>query len=388
MNYEKLISEFQTPFYAFDLAKIRERIDFIKSALPKHIDICYAVKANTFVIAEAEKAVHRLEVCSPGEFEICESAEVPMEKIVLSGVYKTPEFIDSVIARYDNVGIYTVESIRQYELLKSLSKKHNRKINILVRINSKNQFGVSEDELESIIRDNTDDLINIKGIQYFSSTQKSSYKKLKREFTYLLELIEKIEIKYDFIIEELEYGTGSPVIYFEEESFDEAEYFNQLSQLLNDLPDRLKITLEIGRSIAAQCGSYFSSVVDSKTNKAGNFAIIDGGMNHLVYFGQSMAMKHPFFEVYPKRSNENASEWNICGSLCTVNDIIVKALPIANLNVDDVIVFKNTGAYCMCEGISLFLSRELPAVILVDKDEARLVRNHFKTSELNKPMNY
>ncbi len=388
MNYEKLTGEFKTPFYAFDLSVLRKRLEFIKSSLPRHIDICYAVKANTFIIAEAEKAVSRLEVCSPGEFEICEAAGVPMEKIVLSGVYKTPEFIDRVMAQYDNVGIYTVESVRQYELLKTLAEKYGREINILVRVNSKSQFGVSEEELEAVIGDDERDLIHINGIQYFSSTQKSSYKKLKREFAYLTELIEKIEEKYNFTVEELEYGTGSPVIYFEEESFDEAEYFTQLSQLLCQLPDKLKITLEMGRSIAACCGSYFSSVVDAKTNKAGNFAIIDGGMNHLVYFGQSMAMKHPFFEVYPKRDNNNTAEWNICGSLCTVNDIIVKALPISNLDIGDVLVFKNTGAYCMCEGISLFLSRELPAVILVDENEASLVRNHFKTSELNKPNNY
>lgn len=387
MNYEKLISEFKTPFYAFDLSVLRQRIKFIKGSLPENINICYAVKANTFVIKEAEKSVQRLEVCSPGEFEICEVLGVPMDKIVLSGVYKTPEFIDRVMASYDNVGIYTVESVRQYELLKSLSQKYNRKINILVRINSKSQFGVSEAELEAIISDEQS-LIHISGIQYFSSTQKSSYKKLKREFTYLTELIEKIEEKYNFTVEELEYGTGSPVIYFEEESFDETEYFTQLSQLLCEMPDRLKITLEMGRSIAACCGSYFSGVVDAKTNKAGNFAVIDGGMNHLVYFGQSMAMKHPFFEIYPKRNYDNTELWNICGSLCTVNDIIVKALPIANLDIGDVLVFKNTGAYCMCEGISLFLSRELPAVLLVDNDKVQLVRNHFKTSELNKPNNY
>lgn len=385
MNYEKLINEFPTPFYAFDLDILRKRIEFIKASLPPQIDLCYAVKANTFIIGEAEKSVPRLEVCSPGEFEICEALNVPMEKIVLSGVYKTPSFIEDTISRYDNVGIYTIESVRQYELLKSLAEKYGRKINILVRINSKSQFGVTEDDFDYILTDINSDFMTLKGIQYFSSTQKSSYKKLKREFDYLTDLIERTEEKYNITIEELEYGTGSPVIYFEEESFDEEEYFAQLSELLCTLPENLKITLEMGRSIAASCGAYFSSVVDTKSNKAGNFAIIDGGMNHLVYFGQSMAMKHPFFEVYPKRDNAEQQSWNICGSLCTVNDIIVKALPISDLKENDILVFKNTGAYCMCEGISLFLSRELPAVILADKDKDVLVRSHFKTSRLNNP---
>ncbi len=156
--------------------------------------------------------------------------------------------------------------------------------------------------------------------------------------------------------------------------------------MLKTLPDNIKITLEVGRSIAASCGYYFTSVVDKKVNKAGNFAIVDGGINHLVYFGQSMAMKIPHIDLYPTRKDDNADVWNICGSLCTVNDIIVKALPLSDLKINDVLVFKNTGAYCMCEGISLFLSRELPAVVIADGDEQyTLVRDHFKTSILNNP---
>lgn len=385
MTKEKLINSFATPFYAFDFQTLRNRIDYIKKSIPANVDLCYAVKANTFIIGEAEKHVERLEVCSEGEFEICEYLKTPMEKIVLSGVYKTPAFIERVVEQYDNIGIYTVESMTQYELLKELAQKYQKKLNILVRINSKNQFGLTTDEFKAIIKDNNS-MMELKGIQYFSTTQKSSYKKLKREFDYLSDLVASVEEEYQITIEELEYGTGSPVTYFYEESFDEKEYFSQLSQLVSQLPSHLKITFEMGRSIAASCGTYYTSVVDMKTNKAGNFAIIDGGMNHIVYFGQSMAMKHPHFEMYPYRDGGQEALWNICGSLCTVNDIVVKALPVDDMKIGDVIIFKNTGAYCMCEGISLFLSRELPGVVLVDNDSAKLVRNHFKTSELNKPI--
>lgn len=384
MNYDTLISRYETPFYVFDFQVLRDRIEYIKKSLPDKANLCYAVKANTFIISEAEKHVSRLEVCSEGEFEICEALDVPMEKIVLSGVYKTPEFIERVVSQYDELGIYTIESMIQYELLKELALKYGKKLNVLVRINSKNQFGVTEDDFRQILTDKNE-LINIKGIQYFSTTQKASFKKLKREFEYLTDLVNRIQNEYSVTIEELEYGTGSPVCYFEEEIFDEKEYFRQLSEMLFSLPSHLKITLEMGRSIAASCGNYFSKVVDKKSNKAGNFAIIDGGMNHIVYFGQSMAMKHPHFELYPQRNNDDISEWNICGSLCTVNDIVVKALPVSNLNTGDIIIFKNTGTYCMCEGISLFLSRELPAVVIADNGNSKLVRNHFKTSELNKP---
>ena len=387
MQYEKILSNYQTPFYAFDISVLRKRIDYIKSSIPANVDLCYAVKANTFIIKEAEPLVERLEVCSPGEFEVCEFLDVPMEKIVVSGVYKTPSFIERIIRDYDNVGVYTAESLTQYYLVKSLAHKYNRPIEMLVRVTSKNQFGMSESDLFEIINDNkSDELIKIVGIQYFSSTQRTSLKKFKREFEYLNDLIARLKNDYSFDVEELEYGTGFPVFYFQSDSFDEDAYFSEFSAMMTEmLPSDIKITFEVGRSIAASCGYYFTSVVDSKVNKVGNFAILDGGINHIVYYGQSMAMKFPHIDLYPARECTNTKEWNLCGSLCTVNDIIVKALPLDDLKIGDVLVFKNTGAYCMCEGTSLFLTRELPGVVIVDGDNYTLVRDNYKTSNLNRP---
>ena len=145
-----------------------------------------------------------------------------------------------------------------------------------------------------------------------------------------------------------------------------------------------KIVIELGRSIAASCGYYITKVVDKKTNKGQNYAIVDGGIHHLVYYGQTMAMKFPHLEIYPARNDENTEDWNLMGSLCTINDIIIKQYPVSNLQIGDAFIFKNTGAYCMTEGISLFLSRELPQVALLKNDNLNLVRDAFKTYTLNK----
>ena len=39
-------------------------------------------------------------------------------------------------------------------------------------------------------------------------------------------------------------------------------------------------------------------------DKNGNYVIVDGGINHLVYYGQTMAMRIPYYEVYPKREKK------------------------------------------------------------------------------------
>ena len=82
-----------TPAYVFDLDKMKEFAEKVKRCLTGKAEICYAMKANPFLIKPMLEIVSSLEVCSPGEFRICERAGIPMEKIVLSGVYKNPDDI-------------------------------------------------------------------------------------------------------------------------------------------------------------------------------------------------------------------------------------------------------------------------------------------------------
>ena len=386
MEYQEIIEKYETPFYLFDIKTLSDRIDYLKLKLGKRADLCYAVKANTFIIKELINKVERLEVCSPGEFEICESLQVPTNKIVVSGVYKTPSFIEMIVNKYDDL-IFTAESLTQFNLLKELSEKYQKKLKILLRLTSENQFGMESSEIEQIIKHNEEyKFLEIKGIQFFSGTQKHSLKKIEKEINNAIQFIDELKEKYNFEIKEFEYGAGLPVFYFKSDEFDEETFLTEFCVLLENIKENIKITIELGRSIAASCGTYVTRVVDKKINKVGNFAIIDGGMNHLVYYGQTMAMKHPKFDIYPRRTEDNLEDWNICGSLCTTNDILVKQLPISNLQINDVLIFKNTGAYCMCEGISLFLSRDLPKVIIKKENgEDILVRNNLKTSIINTP---
>ena len=383
---ENIIKNYDTPMYVFDIDTLKNRIAYLREHLSKRINLCYAIKANTFIVKEINDDVDKFEVCSPGEYSICEEAEITPEKIVISGVYKTPNVIDYMMKTSPKIGRYTVESLEQLELLDNLSKKHNLNIEVLLRLTSGNQFGINEEDIENAIQNKEKyKNINFAGIQYFSGTQKRTNKRLQKEIDYLDEFITLLEEKYSYKPEELEFGTGFPVHYFENEEFDEEEFLKEFSKGIDNMKFKGKIVIELGRSIAASCGSYLTRVVDKKTNKGQNYAILDGGIHHLVYYGQTMAMKIPHHEIYPANNSEEIESWNLMGSLCTINDILVKNMPIkGTLNVGDVFIFKNTGAYCMTEGISLFLSRELPEVALFKGGELKLVRESFKTYTLNK----
>lgn len=385
---EKILNNYQTPLYVFDINTLAERTRYLRSRLPEGVSLCYAIKANTFVAPRLCPYIEKLEVCSPGEMKLCMESGVDLRKTVVSGVYKTAELMEDIIKSGTEVNCFTVESVAQYELLTGLARKYSSKIKLLLRLTSGNQFGLDESGVKEIIRSNDPDVAAIIGIQYFSGTQKTSLKRIKRELDYIDEFLTQLESDYGFRAEEFEYGPGFPVAYFDTDKFDEEEFLQNFSQLLDDMKFRAKITLEIGRSLAASCGSYFTRVVDMKESKNQNYAIVDGGMNHITYYGQSMAMKHPFHSAFPAREDGEQKNWNICGSLCTVNDILMKNTPFTDLRIGDALIFENTGAYCMTEGISLFLSRDLPQILLIDENGAVIsARDFVPTYKLNKSNN-
>lgn len=375
-----------TAWYEFDMRKIRGRIAYLRSLLGEHVALAYAVKANTFILEEMIPLVEKFEICSPGESVVCDQMGVPPEKTVISGVYKTPSFIEKIVAE-TNGRTYTVESMTQFALLRELSEKYQKQLPILLRLTNDSQFGINESDIREIIEHRAEyPFLDILGIQFFSGTQKTSLKKLARELRALDALLDDLREDYGFEARELEYGTGFPVAYFDGETIDEEALITGFAQLLREMRNQPHITLELGRSIAACCGQYFTHIVDKKCNKGQNYLLVDGGMHHIVYFGQYMGMKHPLLHVAGKETQPICESWNIFGSLCSMNDILAKQVPLPEVGIGDILCFENTGAYCMTEGISLFLTREIPAVYLIRLDGRKVcVRKPFETAVLNTP---
>ena len=384
---ETLVKRYPTPFYVFDVEVLKKRVSDLRSMLPKHISLCYAVKANTFIPGYLKDSIDRFEVCSPGELKICRDQEIEDRKLVISGVYKDPALMETLIRGGFLPAAYTVESATQFTLLKKLAHKYEKKIPLLLRMTSGGQFGVDADEICGQVRESLGDpFLNILGIQYFSGTQKKSIKRLERELKEVDGLLGRLEEEFGCRLGELEFGPGLPVDYFEGETFNEEEFLCQFSELLESLTHKRAITLELGRSIAATCGNYLTRIVDVKTNKGQNYAIVDGGIHQMVYYGQSMAMKQPVCRLFPDRPKKNVQNWNLCGSLCTINDILVKQMPMADVKTGDIVIFKNTGAYSMTEGIALFLSRDLPGIVILDEQgQPRWARRPVETYPLNMP---
>lgn len=382
-----------TPAYIFDIDKLLHRVLAAKSILTaqgKHnCHLCYAMKANPFLIVPLGEAVDKFEVCSPGELSICIDRKVDSSKVVFSGVNKGKEEIEAALEY--GVGIFTVESERQLELLRDCARAEGRMIPVLLRVTSGNQFGMDWDVVRKVIlhREEMPEL-NIRGIQYYSGTQKKQ-EKISGELETLCGYVRQLrEAGYQMDI--LEYGPGLGVEYFGAGKEDSPEILLQeLSNGLEQFPDDIQLVLEMGRFLVADCGWYLTKVVDWKRNEGQNYCLVDGGIHHVNYYGQVMGARKPpvshlreqggsFLEVKPELGEE---KWNLCGSLCTTADVLARNLEIGRPQQDDYFLFEKIGAYSVTEGIYLFLSRALPKVFFWQDGKLDPVRDSHGTWEWN-----
>ena len=182
---------------------------------------------------------------------------------------------------------------------------------------------------------------------------------------------------------EIEYGAGLPYDYFsgkdEKNNFATLEEFSKLIE-----NSKFNYVIELGRYVASPCAKYVTKIVDVKGDEKNNYCLIDGGINHINYFGQMMGMKIPSVEHIPEANAfSNAQDYTIAGSLCTTADIVLRKLPLQSPAIGDLLVFGDIGAYSITEGIYLFLSHPLPAVLCVDGEKISVLRKSEETYKLN-----
>lgn len=381
---EELAVSVGTPAYIFDTDILEERAAWVAEQI-RPAKLCFAIKANPFLLSSMSSHVERYEVCSPGEFHICVKNELDMGKIVLSGVNK--EYEDVLYAMEQGVVHYTAESRGQFELVHRCAAELGKTVEILLRVTSGNQFGMSEADVTELIRSRASyPHLKITGLQYFTGTQKKVMKKIAGEVEYIEGFIRRLRNEEQFETRVLEFGPGLGVPYFTKDDFEEDR------KLLLDFMELFReerpyeLVFEMGRYLTASCGYYLTKIVDQKKNDAVNVCIVDGGINHVNYYGQNMAMKTPVLSYFPQHPLEEAEEeeWTVYGSLCTVADILLKKLPLLDARVGDYLVFHNIGAYSVTEGIYLFLSRKLPKIYLYnEKKGVRLLREDLETWTFN-----
>ena len=380
---QQALKTMHTPFYVFDTDASAAKMLRLREMLPERVKLCYAMKANPFLIRDLERATDYFEVCSPGEFRICERSGVSMDKVVLSGVYKNPDDVDYVMERYGSRITYTAESLTQWTLIADAAQRLKKQVRVLLRLSNGSQFGMDLDDIKAILHGGHS-FARAEGIHYFTGTQKKSPKRIEKELAHLDDVLDELERDCGWRAQLLEYGPGLPVCYFEGEKDPAPEMEQALCAALEQMRYQGAVTLEMGRYFAACSGSYVTRIVDVKTNCGNDYCIVDGGIHQVNYYGQMLATKRPPVTMLPERRGEETSPYTVCGALCTTNDILLKEFPMPEPQLGDALVFDRVGAYSPLEGIALFLSRDLPQVALYsEQDGLRLVREAVPTDPCN-----
>lgn len=371
-----IATTYGTPCYVFDLEVLKERVKQIRAITENRYQLCYSIKANPFLIPTMVGLVDKLEVCSPGELSICKSLHVPSNMIIYSGVNKEEKDVHEAIEY--NCGVLTAESKKHVRLISEEAKNQNKTVSVLLRLNADSQFGMSKEDLLEVL-DAKYSNIDIVGIHYFVGTQRKKIEKQIKELEMLKELFDEIKNEHHIALKRLEYGPGLSVSLFENE--DDSDTLKPLKEIHEELCSfSHEVTIEMGRFFATYCGSYISKVVDLKSNKGVNYCLIDGGINHINYYGSMMGMNIPVTQHITEKEVDE-KDWCVCGSLCSTNDILIRKYE-KGLNEGDLIVFENIGAYSVTEGIYLFLSRTLPCIILRNKAYDYVVARPFQESSL------
>lgn len=380
--------EFGTPSFVFDTAALAARMREIKAIVGDSVHLCYSIKANPFLIPAMQGLVETLEVCSPGELEICQALHVDPGTILFSGVNKTAEDIERAM----DAGVmrFTAESPLHIRLLNEAALRRGRVYPVLLRLTAGSQFGMDESDLLDAIRQRERyPGLRLTGIHYFSGTQRAKLDKDQRKELAMLDgFMDGLAREDGFVCEQLEYGPGLYFPYFaHEDHSDTLAPIRALAPDLRAMADRCHLTIEMGRFFASECGTYLTTVIDTKVNRGHRYAILDGGIHHVNYLGGTMGMRNPIITHIPgaEHADESEADWSLCGSLCTTADILVRSIALSGLAPQDVLAFHNIGAYSVTEGPALFLSRSLPRILLADERGVRLVRDTIHSSTINQP---
>ena len=380
-EYLKKTKNISTQAYYFDTDLFEKRVNFVKQEL-SDIPLTFSIKANPFLLSHLPNNLQHVEVCSPGELKICKAYGIPGDRIIYSGVNK--EFEDVTEAIEYGVDIATAESILHVELEQEAAEKAEVKQKVILRLTSGNQFGMSEDDILSILA-NQEKYTNLDfyGIHYYSGTQKKS-RQIAKDFEKLEVALIRFKKETGFEPKLVEMGPGFPVNYFNP-PYDETEEatLRENKDCILAFAEKYPLGIEMGRYLAASCGTYATKAMDIKNNSETDYIICDGGIHHLKYHGQTMAMQIPEMEVL--NTSTEANLYCICGSLCTVADVLVREVELPTVSRGDVILFHRCGAYSVTEGSALFLSRKLPEVYLYnDVTGLNKMRGFIEAADINR----
>lgn len=373
----------QTPFYAYDKKLMTDRVKSLRSVLPEDVHLHYAMKSNPMpeVVQHFASLTDGLDVASGGELKVALSTGIDPKNISFAGPGKSNvELKDAIEAGI----IINMESEGEMTRIVSIASDLGIIPNVSIRVNpdfelktsgmkmagGPKPFGVDAERVPDMLKRVGELGLNFQGFHIFSGSQnlkpESIIEAQTKTFALALQLAEYAPSSVKW----LNIGGGFGIPYFPgEQRLDLQPIAENLEKLLSEYKPKLpeaEIVIELGRYLAGEAGIYVCEVVDIKESRGEIFAIANGGLHHHLAasgnFGQVIRKNYPVC-IGNRVNGTELSSVNVVGPLCTPLDILAEKYELPNIQLGDLIVVFQSGAYGFTASPREFLSH--PEVLQV-----------------------
>ncbi|WP_027167470.1 diaminopimelate decarboxylase [Mesorhizobium sp. WSM3224] len=391
-----IAAEVGTPFYCYSTATLTRHFRVFKEAF-SGLDalVCYAMKANSnqAVLRTLAKQGAGADVVSEGELRRALAAGIPADRILFSGVGKTPREMDFALSA--GILCFNVESEPELELLSARAVALSKVAPISLRINpdvdarthkkistgkAENKFGIPWQRARQVYaRAAHLPGIRVTGIDTHIGSQITELQPFDDAFALLVELVGALRAD-GHAIEHIDLGGGLGIPYRVDNNpppLPDA-YADIVRKHVTKLG--LKVMFEPGRLIVGNAGILVSQVIYVKEGDAKNFLVVDAAMNDLIRPTLYDAF-HDIKPVVQQPASTPRMKVDVVGPVCETGDFIGLDRDLPRLKAGDLIAVSTAGAYGAVQA-GTYNTRLLVPEVLVDGDRFHVVRPRQTYEEL------
>jgi len=371
-----------TPCFAYRLDQAEVRYRRLRAALPDRCRLAYAVKANpgTPLLALFASLGSWFDCASDGELNRAMTAlgadragKASVNhggRILFAGPGKNDDDIKAALAagaRLQIDGVDDLDRITTFRAAVLPPLDVNLRIHPITGISEGSRiiggtgpstFGVDEEELGAFLElAGKFPQVRIAGLQVFAASNEKNHLALLQNHRATLAIGHKMSEEFGLKLDLIDLGGGLGIPYSEDEAELDVEALGAgLARLLEENTwFRGELVLEPGRWLAGPCGVYLARVTRTKRSRGTRFAIMEGGINHLL---RPLLTGQPFPAQVPGSSGVPVAH-TLAGPLCTSLDRLGE-LNLPPLERGDLVMLGQTGAYGYTEAMNDFLCRPRP----------------------------
>lgn len=390
-------AEIDDSFYLYSEEKIHEHIDNLEKKF-KDIEFIYSMKSNSnpFVTKTIFSKGLGADAASSGEVRLAKYYGLTKDKIYYSAPGKTQKDLEQTI----DSAIIIADSLLEIERIEKISKQKGQLVKIGVRINpdfsfysdkqEPSKFGIDYKQLEDFIKNKTLTNVKITGIHVHLHSQELDPDNLITYYKNVLKLAKDVENLLERDLEYINMGSGIGINYSPEDyPIDLAYLSEEVNELIKSYKDShkdTKVIIETGRYLVGKAGVYVTKVIDKKVSAGKTFVILKNTLNGFIRpaiekFANKLNDKENLPAWEPLFTGKNSFQYktinqnkekeivNLVGNLCTATDLIAEDIEMEKLEVGDLLLINNAGAYAAVLSPMQFASLEKPNEYLVTKDQ-------------------